>query len=313
MPVSKPTEVPRWATDGAALITEPSSGKKDIGWIEEPVPADWWNWIWNRTYLWILWLQDITNQALTWTTSHIWNVSTPSAPGIHIIQAGDASGLRSDTTGTVSSNAALKGVSTAAAAGVIAENVSGGKALDVIGPAAVSTTLAVAGVTTTSGGQVVPTGTSIDMQGTANIKFASNPTYNNATANIFNNKLHASNTPKSWANVTYDHLLGGIINEGYNIDSVILGDDGLGGTDFEQATVYFKQPMSSVNYVADLPTTQSPSFSNEHHKAVIIRRTAAHFTFRVVVTVENGVSDHSTNANFTTYDGTLEFSVFGKQ
>lgn len=80
MPVSKPTQLPRWATAVGALVTEPSEAKKDAGWIAEPVPADWWNWIWNRTYLWLLWLQDIANQSFVWTGAHDFSGATFIGP-----------------------------------------------------------------------------------------------------------------------------------------------------------------------------------------------------------------------------------------
>lgn len=51
----KPAKLPRWADDGAADIVEPNSGKKDIGWVggERP-PAQFFNWLLNLIYQWLL-------------------------------------------------------------------------------------------------------------------------------------------------------------------------------------------------------------------------------------------------------------------
>lgn len=53
----KPTELPRWADVGGAIIT-PSSGKQDTGWAitNERPPAQFENWLFNRIYNWLLWL-----------------------------------------------------------------------------------------------------------------------------------------------------------------------------------------------------------------------------------------------------------------
>jgi len=65
---TKPTTLPRWATDGAALLVEPNEGKKDIGWVvAEPPPAQVINWQENLTYQWCAYLDDLEAQALTFT------------------------------------------------------------------------------------------------------------------------------------------------------------------------------------------------------------------------------------------------------
>lgn len=51
--------LPRWATDGAAKVATPASGKQDIGWdTQEKPPAQWWNWLCLNAYLWLLWISD---------------------------------------------------------------------------------------------------------------------------------------------------------------------------------------------------------------------------------------------------------------
>ncbi len=52
----KPTSLPRWA-DVSGDIVEPSSGKKDIGWVQgERPPAPFFNWILELLYEWMEYL-----------------------------------------------------------------------------------------------------------------------------------------------------------------------------------------------------------------------------------------------------------------
>jgi len=62
---TKPTVArPEWATDVAAIITEPPLTKKESGWEylpsttkgEKPV-MDYENWFKNSTYTWVLWAE----------------------------------------------------------------------------------------------------------------------------------------------------------------------------------------------------------------------------------------------------------------
>lgn len=74
MPVAKPTKTPRWASAAGAVITEPTEGKKDIGdQVEERPPAQYRNWVAKITHDWVLWLQDIENQALIWNALQTFN------------------------------------------------------------------------------------------------------------------------------------------------------------------------------------------------------------------------------------------------
>jgi hypothetical protein len=54
---AQPDKLPRWGTDGAALVTEPSEGKKDIGWIAEMPSANPWNWLHLKAYQWLNYLK----------------------------------------------------------------------------------------------------------------------------------------------------------------------------------------------------------------------------------------------------------------
>ena len=57
--MSKPTNLPNWATDGTEII-EPSAAKKAKGHIsgEQPIPQ-YVNWVLNLIYLWIVWLNGL--------------------------------------------------------------------------------------------------------------------------------------------------------------------------------------------------------------------------------------------------------------
>lgn len=55
---TKPTVLPRWADVGGDIV-EPSSGKKDIGWVAGERPAaEYFNWLLNVNYLWAEYLSD---------------------------------------------------------------------------------------------------------------------------------------------------------------------------------------------------------------------------------------------------------------
>lgn len=54
MAESNPALLPEWATDGAADIVEPTSGKKALGWKrKERPPGQYFNWLLNLIYQWI--------------------------------------------------------------------------------------------------------------------------------------------------------------------------------------------------------------------------------------------------------------------
>jgi len=51
----KPADLPQWADGGSAQITEPSAGKKALGWVKEKPAFAFFNWFWNLAYQWIAW------------------------------------------------------------------------------------------------------------------------------------------------------------------------------------------------------------------------------------------------------------------
>jgi len=63
---SAPSKLPEWASGGSADIVEPSEGKKDLGWIQEKPPLEWFNWIQNLTYQWHSYLKELS-EFFTWT------------------------------------------------------------------------------------------------------------------------------------------------------------------------------------------------------------------------------------------------------
>jgi len=73
----KPTTLPQFATDGAAEVETPPTGKLDIGWVEgELPPAGWFNWLSLHVYLWILWIKNgvlqrssISDNSPLWTSA----------------------------------------------------------------------------------------------------------------------------------------------------------------------------------------------------------------------------------------------------
>jgi len=68
------TSLPRWATDGSAQITEPSSGKKDTGWVPaEKPPAQYMNWLFKTIYNAAVVLDGLAGIAMTWTAAHVFN------------------------------------------------------------------------------------------------------------------------------------------------------------------------------------------------------------------------------------------------
>jgi hypothetical protein len=62
----KPADLPEWATSGSAQITEPSAGKKALGWVKEKPTFRFFNWFWNQVYLWLAW-------ARTYGETHVHN------------------------------------------------------------------------------------------------------------------------------------------------------------------------------------------------------------------------------------------------
>lgn len=65
---TKPTNLFRWASAGGAVITEPTSGKKDTGFgtTAEVLAGELLNWLHNGAYQWFLYLDAFLTDAHTW-------------------------------------------------------------------------------------------------------------------------------------------------------------------------------------------------------------------------------------------------------
>jgi len=103
--------LPRWADTVAgdpAKVSEPASGKKDIGWIvgEQP-PAQWKNWLLLQCYNWLVWLDAFETESHTWTKLQTLTASVLNTRAI--LATGNGSG------------SAIKGIGGAAGNGIEAE------------------------------------------------------------------------------------------------------------------------------------------------------------------------------------------------
>jgi hypothetical protein len=102
VPIAKPTVLPEWLSDAnsavPAICVEPSAGEKTDGWaVSARPPAQKFNWWKHHVWRWIRWLNDLTNQALTWAAPHSFeqglNAQGAAGSGDYAIQAiGDGSG-----------------------------------------------------------------------------------------------------------------------------------------------------------------------------------------------------------------------------
>lgn len=55
-----PSSLPEWGTGGSASIEEPTTTKKQLGWVElEKPPAAIFNWLGKVTYDWLLWITTV--------------------------------------------------------------------------------------------------------------------------------------------------------------------------------------------------------------------------------------------------------------
>jgi hypothetical protein len=81
--MAKPTNTPRWANVSGDIV-EPSSDKKDVGFISgERPPAQFLNWLLNLLYQWIAWLNDIVAPSSGSEALSISSAGTLGANGKH--------------------------------------------------------------------------------------------------------------------------------------------------------------------------------------------------------------------------------------
>jgi hypothetical protein len=68
--MAKPSQVPTWATAPGALIEEPVSSRKSLGWLPgDTAPAQEFNWWQNRVGEWLAYLNGLTSESLTWNAT----------------------------------------------------------------------------------------------------------------------------------------------------------------------------------------------------------------------------------------------------
>lgn len=77
--MSKPSELPEWASSVSADITEPMLAKKQQGWIVEQPAHDVFNWWMNLVFLWAAWLQAFESTIHTWTATQTFAAISSSA------------------------------------------------------------------------------------------------------------------------------------------------------------------------------------------------------------------------------------------
>ncbi len=64
--MAQPANDPRWNTN-LTNQTDPPSGQKDSGWAAaSPLDSSYLNWLLYTIYLWVLYLKNLTSEALTW-------------------------------------------------------------------------------------------------------------------------------------------------------------------------------------------------------------------------------------------------------
>lgn len=77
--MAKPSTLPRWATGGTAQVTEPTEAKKDLGWVPLEKPgAQYFNWAMKLVYDWLVYLNGLTNESLTWAAKHTFSAGLAS-------------------------------------------------------------------------------------------------------------------------------------------------------------------------------------------------------------------------------------------
>ena len=123
--MAKPATIPRFATN-VGVTNEPTEAKKDAGWIEgEKPPAQSMNWLFRWLYAWVLYLDSLTAEALTWTAKITCTFGTIAVPAVELTSGGIKVSSKPGTSDDPGANT-LHAPNIEKAWGVIA--VSGGSA-----------------------------------------------------------------------------------------------------------------------------------------------------------------------------------------
>lgn len=97
MPVSKPSNLARWS-DVSGTKTAPTSGQQNTGFGTNAVPTSgFFNWLFNLYYTWIAYLDDLRNQAFTWTAAHIFSADVTLSSALNILTKGGSSNTKGVT------------------------------------------------------------------------------------------------------------------------------------------------------------------------------------------------------------------------
>lgn len=100
--MAKPTILPRWATDGGADVTEPSSGQKDSGYVDAQAPdAGELNWLLLNNYLWEVWLDAFESTAHTWTATQTFDAAAFNSLTIGALSIVSSGALTIDDAGLI--------------------------------------------------------------------------------------------------------------------------------------------------------------------------------------------------------------------
>jgi hypothetical protein len=193
MPIAKPTTVPDWVTDANAAdptkVDTPPGGLRDVGYApgQRPAPMHF-NWLIYWLCKWILWLNDITNQALTWAERHNFDkglVATgASGSGDHgITTTGDGVGAGINATGGASG----PGVNCSGTTGAICQGTTFG--IDTSGPTGIRSYSIGANPSVRCMSDGTAGGGSVHLNGTRPL----------AANDPGKNHLHSTNVPKAFA------------------------------------------------------------------------------------------------------------------
>jgi hypothetical protein len=73
--MAQPSQTPDWNTGGSNR-TDPPSGQKISGWtVNQTPPSSYFNWWMNLVYQWVLYLKNLTTEALTWGAFQTFNAA----------------------------------------------------------------------------------------------------------------------------------------------------------------------------------------------------------------------------------------------
>src|SRR5688500_17605057 len=63
--MAKPNLIPEWASGNLAQIAEPPAEKKALGWVAEMPPFQFFNWLMNLYYQWIVYFDGTLDTTIT--------------------------------------------------------------------------------------------------------------------------------------------------------------------------------------------------------------------------------------------------------